>query len=51
LSFHNTYTLHKHVRKRFPLNPYIVTNIDDVWGMDLADLIFLSKHNDKYLYV
>ena len=26
----NTYTLHKPVRKRFPRNPYTVTNIDDV---------------------
>jgi hypothetical protein len=33
----NMYTLHKPVRKRFPRNPYIVTNID-VWEMDLADL-------------
>jgi hypothetical protein len=26
------------VRKRFPRNPYAVTNIDDAWEMDLADL-------------
>ena len=37
LSGQNTYTLHKPVRKRFPRNPYTVTNIDDVWEMDLAD--------------
>ena len=37
LSSQNTYTLHKQVRKRFPRNPYTVTNIDDVWEMDLAD--------------
>jgi len=43
LSGQNTYTLHKPVRKMFPRNPYIVTNIDDVWEMDLADLSSLSK--------
>ena len=47
----NTYTLHKPVRKRFPRNPYTVTNIDDVWEMDLADLSSLSKHNNKFKYL
>ena len=45
------YTLHKPVRKMFPRNPYSVTNIDDVWEMDLADLSSLSKHNDKIKYL
>jgi transposase InsO family protein len=39
------------VRKRFPRNPYTVTNIDDVWEMDLADLSPLSTYNDKYKYL
>ena len=43
LSSQNTYTLHKQVRKRFPRNPYTVTNIDDVWEMDLADLSSLEN--------
>jgi len=51
LSGQDTYTLHKPVRKRFPRNPYTVTNIDDVWEMDLADLSSLSKYNDKYKYL
>jgi len=51
LSGQDTYTLHKPVRKRFPRNLYTVTNIDDVWEMDLADLSSLSKHNDKYKYL
>jgi hypothetical protein len=51
LSSHNTYTLHKPVRKKFPRNPYTVTDIDDVWEMDLADLSSLSKYNDKYKYL
>ena len=51
LSGQNTYTLHKPVRKRFPHNPYTVTNIDDVREMDLADLSSLSKFNEKYRYL
>ena len=37
LSSQNMYTLHKPTRKRFSRNPYTVTNIDDVWEMNLAD--------------
>ena len=43
LSGQDTYTLHKPVRKRFPRNPYTVTNIEDVWEIDLAALGSLSK--------
>jgi transposase InsO family protein len=48
LSGQGTYTLHKPVRKRFPRNLYPVTNIDDIWELDLADLSPLSRFNDKY---
>ena len=51
LSGQDTYTLHKPARKRFPRNPYTVTNIDDVWEMDLADLSSLSRYNDKHKYL
>ena len=51
LSSQNTYTMHNPVRKRFPRNPYTVTNVDDVWEMDLADLSTLSKYNEKYSYL
>ena len=51
LAGQNTYTLHKPVRKRFPRNPYIVTNIHGMWEMDLAGLRSLSKYNDKYKYL
>jgi len=44
----DTCTLYKAVRKRFLRTPYTVTNIDDIWEMDLADLSCLSKYNDKY---
>jgi len=30
-------SLHKPVRKRFPRNPCTVTNIDNVWEIDLTD--------------
>jgi hypothetical protein len=46
LSAQDTFTLHKPVRKRFPRNPYIVTNIYDFWEMDPADLTSLSKYNN-----
>jgi transposase InsO family protein len=51
LSSQDTYTLHKPVRKHFPRNPYTVTNIDDVWEMDLAYLTSLSKYNDGYKFL
>ena len=51
LSGQDRCTLHKPVRKRFPRNPYTVTNIDDVWEMDLADLSSLSKYKDRYKYL
>jgi transposase InsO family protein len=47
----DTYALHKPVRKRFPRKPYTVTNIDDVWEMDLAEFSSLSKYNDKCKYL
>jgi hypothetical protein len=51
LSSQKTYTLQKQVRKSFPRNADTVTNIDDVWEMDLADLSSLTKYNDKYKYL
>ena len=47
----NTYTMHKHACKSFPVNPFTVTNIDDVWEMDPAYLSSLAKYNDKYKYL
>jgi Integrase core domain len=45
LTTQDSYTLHKPVRKRFPRNPYTVTNIDDLWEADLVDVNSYSKHN------
>jgi transposase InsO family protein len=39
------------VHKRFLRNQYNITNIDDVWEMDLADLRSPWKYNDKYKYL
>jgi transposase InsO family protein len=47
----DTYMLHKPVRKRFPRNPYTVTNLDDVWELDWADLAALAKYNSNYKYL
>jgi hypothetical protein len=51
LSSQETYALYKPVCKRFPRNPYTITNIGDSWEMDLADERYLSKYNDKYKYL
>ena len=43
--------MHRPVRKRFPSNPYTVTNVMDVWDCDLMDMQSLSKYNDNYNYL
>jgi len=50
-SCQDTYILHKPVRKRFPRNPYTVTDFDDIWEIDIAVLSSISKYNDKYKYL
>ena len=47
----DAYTLHKPVRKHFPRNPYIVTNVMDVWEADLLDVQGISKFNDNFKYL
>ena len=47
----DAYILHRPVRKRFPRNPYTVTNVMDVWESDLMYMESLSKYNDKYKYL
>jgi hypothetical protein len=51
LSGQDKYTLHKPVPKRFPRNPYTVTNNDDIWEIDLADLNSWSKYIDKHRHL
>ena len=47
----DTFTKHRPTHKRFPRNPYTVTNILDVWECDLMDMRSLSKYNDRYKYL
>lgn len=51
LSAQLSYSLHKPRRINFARNHYEVTNINDQWQMDLADLASLSEENDNYKYV
>ena len=45
-----TYTLHKHIRKKFLRRKTVVAGIDTQWQADLADMSKLSKFNDKHRY-
>lgn len=40
-----TYTLHKNRRVRFKRNYYNITNMDDLWEMDLIDMQKFSRFN------
>lgn len=51
MSSQDTYTLHKPVRKKFRRNPYLVSQMDYEWQMDLMDMKQFSKENDGYKYV
>jgi len=51
LETQDAFTMHRPVRKRFPRNPYTVTNIDDVWEIDILDLSSLKKYNNNHRYL
>lgn len=51
LSGQKSYTLHKDRRTRFIRNFYNVTNIDDLWQIDLIDVQKLSRVNAGYRYI
>jgi len=38
-------------QKSYPGNPYTVTNINDVWEIDILDLLSSKKYNDSYKYI
>ena len=44
----DAYTLHRPVRKRFPRNPYIVSNLLDVWEAHLIEVQSFAKYNDNH---
>jgi transposase InsO family protein len=51
LETQDAYMLHRPVRKRSPRNPYILTNIRDVWEADIMHLSSLKNYNDNYKYI
>lgn len=46
-----TYTLHKERRVKFNRNHYNITNIDDLWEMDLIDMQKFSRNNNGHKYI
>ena len=46
-----TYTLHHRALKRYKTRKYYVSNIDEQWQMDLADMAQTQKDNDGYRYI
>jgi len=51
LEHQDAYTLHMPVRKPFPRNPYTVTNLLEVFEIDLIYVQSLAKHNDNHRYL
>lgn len=51
LATQDTYTLHRSSRKRFPRNPYIVFNRDDLWEADLTSMEKVAKYNRGFRYL
>ena len=51
LKTQDTFTLHRPVRHNFPRLHYNVSNIDDVFEGDLADMQSLKSYNDGYTFL
>lgn len=51
LESQDAYNMHRPVRRRFPRRTYNVSNIDDVWEADLADLRSIATYNDGFTYL
>lgn len=47
----NTHTLHRDRRIRFERRKYNITNIDDLWEMDLMDMQAISRKNGGNKYI
>jgi len=45
------YTLHRHLRRKFPRNPYTVNSLFDVWESDLIDVQAFGKFKDNYKFL
>lgn len=51
LAKQKTYTLHRQARKNYPSRKYYVSNIDEQWQMDLADMQKIKRYNEGYAYI
>jgi len=51
LSKQLAYTLHRPMRKRFPTRPYKTSGINDLWQLDLMEMIPYAKINNGYKYI
>lgn len=47
----DAYNLHKPLRKNFPRRPYNVSNINDLWEVDLMDMRSLKHDNNNYTFI
>ncbi|XP_062613001.1 uncharacterized protein LOC134274788 [Saccostrea cucullata] len=47
----DTYTLHKPIHRKFRRQQTRVTDIDEQWQLDLADVSSLKKHDDGYTFL
>lgn len=47
LQAQDSYTLHKPLRYKYPMLRYNVSNIDDLWEIDLIDMQSLKSYNDN----
>ncbi|XP_061166280.1 uncharacterized protein LOC133175179 [Saccostrea echinata] len=47
----DTYTLHKPIQRKFHRQQTRVTDIDEQWQLDLADVSSLKKYNDGYTFL
>ena len=45
------HTLHRPIRKIFPRNQYSANNVKDDWEFELVDVHFLTKYNDKIMFL
>ncbi len=51
LSGQPPYTLHKPMLRKFPTRPYRTRGINDLWQMDLMEMIPYAKINNGYKYI
>jgi Integrase core domain len=51
LQSQHTHTIHRNRRIRFKRNHYNITNIDDLWEMDLIDIQNFSRQNKGNKYI